>query len=379
MFARALHRSIAALLLLAVAPAAYAADEDELYTVQDVTVDKTAASAAQAREIALAEAQALAFDRLVRRLVGKERTAAVPRQNAQSLARLVRGFEVDRERTSNVRYIATLRIRFDPAAVRDLLRGAGVSFAETRSKPILVIPVLMDGGEAKLWDGANPWRAAWSEQAGTDRLVPFMLPSGDAMDQIEIDPAQAAAGRIDNAEVLARRYRAGEVMTAVATPDARSSGEAVAVTVAVSRGEREDGRAQVRSFTGQPGEKLDAVLAQAATQIAAGIDELWKRDNLIRFDKEQALIATVPIQKIEDWVAVRTRLAQVASLKAAELVAFSRREAVVRLRYFGDEQQLKLALGQSDLALDGAAPGAASGWTIALAPDGRRGAAERPR
>jgi len=378
MYVRASIRSIAVLLIVTaglLASDARAAEEDDLYTVADVTVDKTAASAAQAREIALAEAQVQAFDRLVRRLVAKDRQTAVPRQNAQSIARLVRGFEVDRERTSNVRYIATLRIRFDPNGVREVLRAANVPFAETRAKPILVVPVLMEGGEPKLWDGQNPWRAAWAQQAGSDRLVPFMVPSGDAMDQIEIDASQAAAGRLDNAEVVARRYGAGEVMTVVATPEARPRGEAVAITVAVTRGEREGGRAQVQSFAGAAGERIEQVLANAATQIAAGIEDSWKRDNLIRFDKEQTLIATIPIESLDDWVAVRTRLAQVASLKASELVAFSRREAVVRLRYFGDEQQLKLALAQTDLTLEGAAPS----WTIALAADARRRTPDRPR
>jgi hypothetical protein len=365
MLARALHRSIAVLLFLALAcGGALAADEDELYTVYDVTVDKTAASAAQAREIALAEAQAQAFDRLVRRLVPRERQAAVPRQNAQAMARLVRGFEVDRERSSNVRYIATLRFRFDAAAVRDVLRGAGVAFAETRSKPVVVVPVLMEGDAPKLFENPNPWRAAWAGQAGSDGLVPFMVPPGDAMDQIEIDAAAAATGRIDNPDAVLRRYGAGEVMIAVATPEPNSGG-AVSITVAVTRGDREGGGAQVQSFSG---ESLALALRQAAALIAVGIEEGWKRDNLIRFDKEQSLIATVPIGKLEDWVAVRQRLTQVASLKSAGLVAFSRREAVVRLVYFGDEQQLKLALAQSDLALQGAA----SGWTIALASDARR-------
>lgn len=372
MFARALHRSIPFLVLLAcVLPAAAA--EEELYTVADVTVDKTAASASQAREVALAEAQAKAFERLVRRMVPSERQAAVARQSPQSLARLVRGFEVDRERTSSVRYIATLRVRFDPLAVRELLRASNVPFSETRSKPILVIPVLMEGGEAKLWNG-NPWRAAWSAQAGAEGLVPFMVPTGDAMDLIEIDPAQAAAGRIGNAELIARRYGAGEVVTAVATPEARPRGETLAVTVAVTRGDREGGRAQVQGFTGAAGETFEQVLARAAAQIAAAIEDAWKRDTLIRFDQEQALIATVPIESLNDWVAVRERLAQVRSLKAAELVAFSRREAVVRLRYFGDEQQLRLALAQSDLALEGAAPS----WTLAPAA-GAGGGGDRAR
>ena len=379
MYARATIRSIAVLAAVVLAGAcaslARAADEDELYTVQNVTVDKTAASASQAREIALADAQAQAFDRLVRRLVASDRQAAVPRPNAQALARLVRGFEVDRERSSNVRYIATLRIRFDPRAVRDSLRSAGVPYAETRSKPILVVPVLMDAGDAKIWDAANPWRAAWAQQGGGDGLVSFMVPGGDAMDQIEIDAAQAAAGRIDNVGALAGRYGAGEVMIAVATPEAAQRGEAVAVTVAVTRGDREGGRAEVQSFTGAPGERVEKVLAQAAAQIAGGIEESWKRDNMLRFDKEQTLTATVPNESLNDWVAVRTRLGQVASLKAAELVAFSRQAAVVRLHYFGDEQQLKLALAHSDLALDGAAPA----WTIARAPDARRGDTERAR
>ena len=67
----------------------------------------TAADAMAAREKAIDEAQRKAFERLVGRLATEGGAKAVAPPEGRALDELVRNFEVDSEKVSAVRYIAT--------------------------------------------------------------------------------------------------------------------------------------------------------------------------------------------------------------------------------------------------------------------------------
>ena len=57
------------------------------------------------------------------------------------LVELVSSIDVVGEKSSSVRYLASLNIRFNPSAMRIHLRSARVKFAETKSKSWIVLPV----------------------------------------------------------------------------------------------------------------------------------------------------------------------------------------------------------------------------------------------
>ena len=65
--------------------------------------------------------------------------AAAGRRHAVN--EVVQGFEVAHERRSGVRYLADFTVHFQPDAVRQMLRQAGVGFVETPSKPVIVLAV----------------------------------------------------------------------------------------------------------------------------------------------------------------------------------------------------------------------------------------------
>src|SRR3546814_5337389 len=91
-----------------------------------------------------------------------------------------------------VRYLADLTFRFNPDQVRSLLRGAGVPFAETRSKPVVVLPVFGDSAAGPtLWTGTNPWRDVWAQRRGDDGLVPLTVPLGDLGDLAAVEIGRA--------------------------------------------------------------------------------------------------------------------------------------------------------------------------------------------
>ena len=54
---------------------------------------------------------------------------------------------------------------------------------------------------------------------------------------------------------------------------------------------------------------------------------------------------------LSDWVIMERLLSKIAFVEASELLALSRDGATVRLRYFGNQEQLALALSQRDVRL----------------------------
>lgn len=323
----------------------------DVFAVEDVAVDATAESAAAARERGMTSAQQTALNRLFDRMVPRDRRASVPRPTAAEIGDLVRDFAVNGEKTSAVRYLANLSVRFRPDDIRALLRSAGAPFAETMSKPVVVLPLLKSGADPQLWEETNPWRQAWAT-LDRDGLVPFVVPVGDLEDVVAIDAERAQAGDRKALAAIADRYKAGSVIVATAEPRAQN-GRTTAVQITAARftvpGGDDSTVVNTVSADSQDG---DAVWQRAAASMAEGIEETWKRANLIRFDSERSLVATVRLNALSDLVEVRKRLSGVSFLRSYDVVYLARDAAQFRLNFFGDERQLATALAQSDLTLE---------------------------
>lgn len=319
------------------------------FTVSGVAVDKTAQSAAAARADAIAEGQRLALQRLIKRLAAKPAADRISITAARA-AELVRDFDIAEEKSSGVRYIAKLNVRFKPDAVRAMLRAEGAPFAETASRPLVVVPVYEGGGGAPiLWDDANPWRDAWNAKLPRDGLVPMILPAGDPSDMGTVKAEQARDGDSVKLRALAAKYNAGGTLVAVAKLD--SSGELQVTSTRL--GTTGVPQTVVERFKPSPGESREALLQRAADSVATQIEERWKQDNLLRFGGgEQALEADVPFGSLREWVEIRNRLGRVAQIRRSDVRAVSKRDAHVILHYVGDEAQLSQALAQLDLRLE---------------------------
>ena len=329
-----------------------AAQEAEVFAVKDVAVDATAATAAVARDQALAEGERHALQRLLARLTLRRDEGKLPKPSAGELTDLLAGFEVQEEKNSPVRYIARLTYHFKPRAVEQLLRAAGVGFAETPSRPIVVLPLLRSGNALLLWDDPNPWRAVWNGLPPADGLVPFSVPIGDVNDIADATAEQAARGDRERLRAIAARYGAGAVLVAAATLRREGgSGRSVVDLAATRYGAALQDQINVSSVAGGQGESREALLARAAQAVEAEVTERWKEDNLLHFDQAQQAVVSVPIRGLEDWLKIQQRLHEIATISRAELVYLSRGEARVALDYLGDPAQLKHALAQRDLIL----------------------------
>src|SRR5580704_3917352 len=199
-------------LLCAFSAPAPAQSRFDVFTIAPVRVDVTAASASTARDQALIEGERRGLQMLIERLTLAAGRSRLPQPNNAQLSDLVQGFEVANERRSGVRYIADYTFHFRADSVRQLLSQAGIAFAETPSKPLVVLAVLLDGERAVLWDDPNPWRDAWARAKLPPGLVPLVIPLGDLDDVTAVDAETALHGDDARLRILSQRYGGDDVL-----------------------------------------------------------------------------------------------------------------------------------------------------------------------
>jgi hypothetical protein len=322
------------------------------YEVLGVPVDVTADSAQAARTQALAQGQKAAFERLLRRLTVSTEHGRLPQIATDQIVNYVRDFSVD-EKTSSVRYVGQINVRFRSAEVRQLLRNYSIPFAETVAKPTLVLPVYEAEGEVMLWDEPNPWRAAWQRTDVGQGLMPMTLPLGDLPDLSTISASQAVGGDLERIAALSERYSADSVMVATASmrEDPLAGGKVIEVIATQYAAGAVEG-VNNRTFSLSDGEAEEAVLDRALAWLRGVVADAWKERNLIRFGQEAVVLVRVPIGSLTDWNDIRRRLDDIAIIYKRELLSLALDRAMVDIYFTGDAEQLRTALAQRDLTLE---------------------------
>ena len=350
-----LHRVICILFLLCAwnSPPILAQGGVDIFTAVNLPVDVTAESALEARKKALRDGQRMALRRVLARITLRTDHDSLPEPDDKAIEQMVATVAVANEKTSTVRYLAKLTVRFHRAAVRQLLRGAGIRFSETRAKPILVLPVLEKGAALSLFENSNIWRNAWAGlDLAQDALLPLSLPLGDLLDLTTITAQSALAGREDLLKVIASRYGATNVLVAHATLniDLRAGG-LPRVAVNLLRFGPGGKSTEVLGYTVRVDNDLEEAMGRLALLVATDQQEQWKRRTQLSFGEEVSLSALVPLSDLSDWLTVRKRLAASAMVSGFQLQGISLQDAQVVIDYLGDTDSLTVSLAQRDLKL----------------------------
>ena len=341
------YSALALMILLGLAAASHASAQD-VFSVSDVLVDETAASADEARTAALAKGEGLAWRLLVDRLVLASDQERVLRVGNAQLTELVRSFAVEDERVSSKRYKANLTYRFNPDVVRRIIRQQNVPFAESAGPVLLVLPVIIEGGSATLWTEGDGWLQAWQNAPPGHGLIQFRAPFGDLSDLLAIDANDALSGNWNLMQPLAERYGADGALVAVIDADGGFALNLTQYTEAVGQ------RVPVLSspILGQANETPGPErLAGAAELSQRSVNEAWKEANLLSMDAESTIVVDITLNDLSDWIAVRQILKEQAIVQSIEPMVLSSTGARVKIVFLGDIVRLQTALRQRGYAL----------------------------
>jgi len=313
----------------------------EPFTIRGVDIDVTANSSNVAKEQAIADGQRQAFQRLLERVTSPKDRGRVPKADG---AEYVTDYSIEAERSSSIRYIATLNVRFNGAAVRRLLKNAGIAMIEPIVRPVVVIPVYRSAGQTVIWEESNSWRSAWQSQ-GKGSLVAIVIPTSA---EGPLPPAETVIAN-DSGVLMpfGGRYHTSDVL--VVSADVAGDGHKIEIQTTSVRG----GGLSVDplTYTAKSGESTEQMMARAVREIVQTIESQTRQNvDAAGVAPKDNLSVIVPLSGLEEWVSVRDRLSRGGVIRRWELVSLTRSEAAIVLHLAGDADKVKLAL--SNVGLD---------------------------
>jgi hypothetical protein len=373
---------------------------DEVFIVPRVPVQAKAESATAAKESAQSQGRRRAMDILLRRLTTEEDWAYLPTLatgaaaaaaadgsgkvpvsiSPRELEGLESGFEVYGEKSSSSTYRAYITYRFKPDGVRRLLKNAHLPYSEAQTRRALVLPVLQTDSGVYLWEGNNPWMAAWKARPYTSELTPMVTPLGDVEDAGKISARAALALDATALAAIASHYNVSQVIVAHARLKQSDGNDQLSVRLL--NGYRESGKSSVvveelgedagefksesaETFSyAEPdenfGAEVGATLSQASLGQASGnfptlaerTIELaiakyasgWKKRTLIDHARESVLVVTAFYSSIEEWSRIRSALIATPLIGSVQVSSLSRRGAEMDMRVFGDPARVQVAM-----------------------------------
>ena len=155
------------------------------FEVSGIEVNVQGSSAADARAKGWQEAEKLAWQKLWKTngLGGGEAPALDP----GTLDAMVAAVVVEQEQIGPHRYIARLGVTFDRARTGGYL---GMHGQVARSAPLLIIPVLYEGGVASVYETRTPWQRAWAEFHTGESAIDYVRPNGGGADSLLLTEGQ---------------------------------------------------------------------------------------------------------------------------------------------------------------------------------------------
>lgn len=285
------------------------------YAIGGIAVDVAAANPQAARNAAFRIAQRKAWPLLWSRLTGGP-AAAAPRLSDGQLDAIVAGIESQGEKFSQTRYIATLGVVFDRSRSTEYFGGAS---GVLQSPPMLLLPMLSDGGARTLYQAKTPWRAAWARFRENVTPVDYILAGGSSGDNVLLTNWQVKRPDRPSWRNILNRFDTVDVLTAEARLVRSFPGGPITATFIARHGPdgTELGRATLRAASD---EGLDAMLDAGVRRV----DEIYStalRDGRLRSEPDLTADLTPIIANAPFIGSIETSAAAVAGAVVGNITA----------------------------------------------------------
>lgn len=346
--------------------------EASIYTIYNIEVDETAANVTTARDRALRTGQRRALERLFRRTILISDREKLPSFSDQEVQEFISGFEINDERRSGVRYIASLVVHFNRTKVNEVLSFYKIPFAETLGTAVSVLPVLEEAGALMLWEKNNKWREAWQQYDVINNLVPIETPTPSLKNKMYISALQAKSGNQNAIDTYIRENTLNDLIIATAIVRKNAATEELTLDILLDRNDptlKEKNTTKSLSVTMPAYDEnglsnVDKLFVAGVDAATDWVDDLWKSKVLVNYDFASKLTARGELGKMEDWLIIQRQLEKVNLVRSVNLRGITINNIDLEIEFAGAPEQLALSLAQQGLMLERDSHN--QDWTIGL-------------
>ncbi len=304
---------------------------DERFSVE-VDVDVTDKNASVARERAMNEAHRAAIVEVAKRITSAEGADRLRAMNDNQLINFIKEVSVNSEKSSSVRYIASLKVVLNEDMLKTYMAERQIPLLAAGGTRILVVPVFraFSSDRPLLWESSNRWRQAW-ERAPKGSVVRFVsLPSNAtnysiidapralATDSVALDKLMRING-VDDVYVLDAMYDGIDGLVVHAT-----SYKGDKQTIRVSGAQSED----------------DALFDRGVDMVQQNIEQKSKQQALEEGGRENVLVAMYSFNRLSDWVRLENVLRNISSVRSIEIQALGADKAQFKISFIGNYEKL---------------------------------------
>ena len=311
---------------------------DNTFTVANIHVDASAASATEARIAAVAQGRPTAWQVLFRRLTRQQDWTRQPVLDDAQLQRLITTYIPANERRSTTRYVADVTYVFNPQAVARVLQAAGIPYAAAPAKRVLLVPM------APGYSRGSMWTMAFASPRFAFSVVPFAVPVGDAQDMAVLQNLNFDTATWQQIEPVAARIHATE---AVLVQAAQQGNKLVVTLRRLGAGELPT-KASVEVPILQGATSTYPAAADAAVRT---LDDMWKSQAAVNYSQKGTLVADVQFASLDQFTALQNQLAGISNVAGVTVSAMDIGSARLTISYIGTTDQLKDALAQAGISL----------------------------
>ncbi|MBP5344116.1 MAG: DUF2066 domain-containing protein [Alphaproteobacteria bacterium] len=269
-----------------------------LYTITGVPVAAEQESALMAKDVALSEGQAEAFNLLVTQLAGENALTRLPTQTSDSVTQFVQDVSIEDEKLTATRYTGHITVRFNPTQITNLFKEHNVPYLGAEPPSLLVIPVYQDGNRQYILDDKNPLYQALKQQGNFAPFYRAAVPMGDATEIALTEQALTTTQDLSLLEPLLATYQKDRIMIL----RMRTEPLEKSVLVDSSIWPEQDMAPQAVFKRFRLG---NTSLADACIQMPQVIFDMmaanWRKEHMAKFDGEQTIFARIPVSSLYEW------------------------------------------------------------------------------
>jgi len=321
-------------------PSAQAADER--FAV-DVNVDVTDNNASLARERAMNEANRAAIVEVAKRITTAEGAIRLGAMTDEQLINFIKEVSVNSEKSSNIRYIASLRVVLNENMLRQYMEERQIPLLADNDNRILVIPVFREYENDKplLWEAGNLWRLAW-ENSPHNNSIKFIPLAASGTNYMLIDANKAVAADGEALNKLMIVNGADDVYVLDAVYDGI---DGLIIQATSYKGNR-----QTIKVAGDRSSGIE-LFKNAVDDVKAQLEQQYHQQNLQENNKENTQTVLFNFNTLSEWIRTEQLLRKLPGVQNIETQAMGTNKIQFNLIFNGSFDKLLYALREKSYTL----------------------------